>query len=366
MSALVVGGGPWGRLAAWRLARAGRRVRLLEGPGGAAGAVAAGMLGPGSEADDRDRELAPLLDRAFAGWDRLADELASESGMDPGLRRCGCLHVATRREHIPEIRHHAETLRELGLPGDWHAGSALREMEPGLGPAVAGGVVLAQEAEIEPRHLLRCLGEAGARAGVDAVPASARELVRDATGRTIGVVDDDGDEHRAALVVLAAGHAAVRLDSTVPLRPVKGQIVRLASTDGTVPLARTIRAPDVYVVPRRRDEVVVGASVEERSDRTVTAGVVLDLLEAAVRVCPELGELELRETAAALRPATPDGRPALGPDPRGGLVWAVGGHRHGILLLPVVAATIDAVAQGGGRDPALVGLAPERFATVAT
>ncbi len=49
--------------------------------------------------------------------------------------------------------------------------------------------------------------------------------------------------------------------------------------------------PEVYVVPRRAEEIAVGATVEEASDRRVTAGAALDLLEAAVAVCPELREL---------------------------------------------------------------------------
>ncbi len=120
------------------------------------------MLGPRSEADERDPALHPLLAAAFAGWPRLAEEVAADAGLDPGLRICGCLHVAARREHVAPIRHRAAMLAALGLPAHWLPGSALRELEPGLG-GVAGGLLLPEEGEIDPRRLMAALVRAGTR-----------------------------------------------------------------------------------------------------------------------------------------------------------------------------------------------------------
>jgi len=363
-SVVVVGGGPWARLAAWRLARAGRDVALIAGPQTPAGAVAAGMLGPRSEADERDPALYPLLAAAFAGWPLLADEVAADSGTDPGLRICGCLHVAARREHIAAIRHHAAALAALGTPAEWLPGSTLRELEPGLG-GVAGGLLLPEEGEIDPRRLMAALVRAGTRSGVRTVDAVGVEVIRGDGGRAAAVRDGQGRVHRGDTVVVAVGHPAPPPAGLVPIRPVKGQILRLrVPPDADVPLIRTVRTPEVYVVPRRAEEIAVGATVEEASDRRVTAGAALDLLEAAVAVCPELRELELHEASAAPRPATPDGRPAIGRDPHDGVFWAAGGHRHGILLAPLVAQGIDADLRGAPIPAALGGLAPGRFAAV--
>ena len=62
----------------------------------------------------------------------------------------------------------------------------------------------------------------------------------------------------------------------LPLRPVKGQILRLRGPG----LARhVLRTPDVYLVPREEGELVVGATSEEQGfDTTITAWAVMDLL----------------------------------------------------------------------------------------
>ena len=116
-----------------------------------------------------------------------------------------------------------------------------------------------------------------------------------------------------------------------------------------------MRTPDVYLVPRTGGEMIVGATVEDRGpDATVTAGGVLELLRAAYEALPGVTELELVEAAAGLRPASPDNRPIVGAGALEGLVWATAHWRNGVLLAPVTADAVAAVAVG---DPA-----PERFA----
>jgi glycine oxidase len=55
-------------------------------------------------------------------------------------------------------------------------------------------------------------------------------------------------------------------------------------------------------------------------------------------VLPEVEELELVETAARLRPATPDNIPVI--DEHDGVIWATGHFRNGVLLAPVTADSV--------------------------
>ena len=160
----------------------------------------------------------------------------------------------------------------------------------------------------------------------------------------------------------AAGHASGRLSPRVPVRPVKGQILTLAPrADHPSPLRRMVRTPSCYLVPRPDGRVVVGATQEERGDRDVTAAGLLGLLEDALRIAPELAELRLAGAAAGLRPATDDLRPAIGADDDG-LVWATGGFRHGVLLLPLAGDAIVAAARGEALPELARGFDPRRFA----
>jgi glycine oxidase len=358
---VVAGAGPWGLALAWRAAREGARVAVCDDGARPAGWVAAGMLGPWSEAGEDEEALQALMVRAAARWPGFADELAAASGRDPGYERSGALLVAARPDHVARVRRQRERLSRLGQEHAWVPGSRLRELEPGLSTAVAGGLHLPGEHQADPRRLLEALREACAAAGVVIRPAAAR-LLHDPGGRACGLATADGERIGSDRVALAAGWAAGRLAARVPLRPVKGQILRLATAAGAPPPVRhVIRAPSVYLVPRARGEVVVGATMEEAHDRRVTAGAVHELLDEAIHLVPDLRELAFAEAAAGLRPATPDGAPAIGEDPDDGLIWAVGGYRHGILLAPSVADALADLAAGRPMPAELAALSPSRF-----
>jgi glycine oxidase len=103
--------------------------------------------------------------------------------------------------------------------------------------------------------------------------------------------------------------------------------------------------------------------MEERGfDLTVTAGAVFGLLREAVELVPGFSELEIDECSAGLRPATPDGVPAIGPGVIPGLHWATGHHRGGVLLAPVTAELVVSGLLGEPPSPEGAPVAPARFA----
>jgi glycine oxidase len=361
----VIGAGPWGLAAAWRIASRGARVTLVDDGGEPTAAVAAGMLAPWSEVSDDERDMHRAMVAAAGRWPGFADELAAAAGLPSGFARTGSLLVAARPEHLPWVRRLRETLLLMGETADWRPGSRLRALEPGLAPAVAGGLDLPGEHQADPRLMLPALRAACADAGVEVAATPAERLERAAGGRIGGVALADGRRLTAGRVVLAAGWRAGRLAARVPLRPVKGQILTLSPRPGAAdpgaPIARIVRTPAIYIVPRPDGRVVLGATMEEAGDRDVTAGAVHELLDEALHVVPELGELVLAEALAGLRPAAPDGRPALGEDPADGLVWAVGGFRHGILFTPLVADALAAIVAEEPLPAEVEPFGPERF-----
>lgn len=351
----VIGAGVWGLAAAWRLATGGAEVVLVDDGEPPTATVAAGMLCPWSEhEDDGERAFYEVLRTAAAAWPAFAAELEAASGLPSGFHRCGSVYVAARPEHLGAVRRVRDTLARNGRPEDWQDADDLSAVEPGLGPAVSGGIALDDEHQADPAVLVAALRAAAEAAGTTIVPGSAR-----LTADGIGV---NGHRVAAGAVVNAAGHAASRLSSRVPVRAVKGQIVTLAARqDHPSPLRRMVRTPSCYLVPRPDGRVLVGATQEERVDRDVTAAGVFDLLEDALRIAPELAELRLAGTAAGLRPATADLRPAIGTD-ADGLVWATGGFRHGVLLLPVAAEAVAAAARGEEAPAGTELFDPGRFA----
>jgi glycine oxidase len=102
----------------------------------------------------------------------------------------------------------------------------------------------------------------------------------------------------------------------------------------------------VYLVPRA-DGVVVGATQYEHGRDTAPAvSGVRDLLDDACAVMPALGEYELAECAAGLRPTTPDNVPIVG-RLDGRTLVAAGHGRSGFLLAPWTADRIASELEVG-------------------
>ncbi|MER7974010.1 glycine oxidase ThiO [Streptomyces sp. NPDC096080] len=349
---LVVGGGIIGLVTAWRAALRGFSVTVADPePGRGAARVAAGMLAAVTELHYGEQTLLGLNLASAERYPDFAAELADVTGQDLGYRRCGTLAVALDADDRAHLRDLHALQRRSGLASEWLSGRECRRLEPMLAPGVRGGLRVDGDHQIDPRRLARALLIACERAGVVLHRSWAERLdvVRD---RAAGVTAADGTALAAGQVVLAGGSLSGRLAGVPepvlpPVRPVKGQVVRLTVPERYAPfLSRTVRAvvrgSHVYLVPRENGELVIGATSEELGwDTTVTAGGVYELLRDAHELVPGITELPLTETLAGLRPCSPDNAPLLGPTGLDGLLLATGHHRNGVLLTPV---TGDALA----------------------
>lgn len=369
---LVAGAGLIGLGVAWRAALAGLAVTVVDdAPGTGASRAAAGMLAPVTEAAYGEERLLALARASLARYPSFVAELEAASGRTVGLRTAGTLLVGFDADDMAALSELHAYQGELGLAGERLTSRACRQREPGLSPRIRGGLLVPGDHSVDPRTLHAALLTAATRAGVRVLAARVAALdVRD--GRVAGLRLADGSELAAGTVVLALGAHSARLPGVpagaVPVRPVKGQILRL---QGESVLAGTVRAlvrgRAVYLVPYGGDRLVVGATVEERGfDGRVTAGAVLDLLRDATEVVPGLSELELVETLARFRPGTPDNAPLLGPSVLPGLVLATGHYRNGVLLTPVTADAVAELLATGELPDVAVPFLPARFAAQAS
>jgi len=358
----VVGGGPIGLASAWRAAQRGLRVCVLDAGDAGAWRVAAGMLAPVAEAQFGEDALLELSLRAAACFPELCAELAEASGRDPGLHATGTLVVARDRDEAEALDRLLAFRQQLGLGVERLLPSAARRAEPALAPTVRLALDVAGDHSVDPRRLVPALAEAVRRAGGSIRRARVVDLTSDGD-RVTGVALENGETVAAGAVLVAAGAHAGRFGS-VPVRPVKGQILRLRDPRGAGLVERTIRTHDAYLVPRRDGRYVLGATMEERGfDTAPTAGGVFELLRDVSEVVPGVLELALEELLAGLRPATPDNLPAIGRGEPDGLFWATGHHRNGILLSGLT-GELAAAALCGEELPEWAAPAdPLRFAT---
>ncbi|MFF1697277.1 glycine oxidase ThiO [Streptomyces sp. NPDC058257] len=369
---VVIGGGIIGLVTAWRAAQRGLSTAVVDPePGGGAAQVAAGMLAAVTELHYGEQTLLGLNLASARRYPEFAAELAEASGRDVGYRACGTLAVALDSDDRAHLRELHALQERSGLTSEWLSGRECRRLEPMLAPGVRGGLRVDGDHQIDPRRLAAALLVACERAGVIFHRAWAERLTV-AGDRATGVVLADGTALEAGQTVLAAGSLSGRLAGVPegvlpPVRPVKGQVLRLTVPERYAPfLSRTVRAvvrgSHVYLVPRENGELVVGATSEELGwDTTVTAGGVYELLRDAHELVPGITELPLTETRAGLRPGSPDNAPLLGPTALPGLQLATGHYRNGVLLTPVTGEVLAHALTTGELPDEARGFTPLRF-----
>ncbi|MET7456359.1 glycine oxidase ThiO [Streptomyces sp. NPDC005574] len=369
---LVIGGGIIGLVTAWRAAQRGFGTAVVDpGPGGGAAQVAAGMLAAVTELHHGEQTLLGLNLASAGRYPDFVAELTDLTGHDLGYRRCGTLAVALDADDRAHLRELHALQGRSGLDSEWLSGRECRRLEPLLAPGVRGGLRVDGDHQVDPRRLAGALVAACERAGVvfHRTRADRLTVVR---GRAAGVTTAEGTALGAGQVVLAGGSLSGRLagvpdDVLPPVRPVKGQVLRLTVPKPYAPfLSRTVRAvvrgSHVYLVPRENGELVVGATSEELGwDTTVTAGGVYELLRDAHELVPGITELPLTETRAGLRPGSPDNAPLLGPTALPGLLLATGHHRNGVLLTPVTGDVLAHALTTGELPDEARPFTPRRF-----
>ncbi len=369
----VLGGGIIGLSVAWRACLSGMSVVLLERDelGGGATHVAAGMLAPVAEVEfgQAGRRVLELGVRSAGMWPDFVAELEQASGIDVGLRRTGTLVVARDDDEARELERQLAFRESLGLLALRLRASEAREREPALAPTVRLALEAPDDHSVDPRRVVAALRRACELEGVlvcEHRHVHGLELDADAT-RVVGVrvsrpwagdveaggvadgeVLEDGSCEsiyaRDVVVSMGAwsgGLAGLPEGADVPVRPVKGQIMRLRDPSGPGLLQRVVRFEGGYLVPRGDGSYVLGATMEERGfEPQATAGGVYELLRDGRELVPGISELRIEELGVGYRPGTPDNAPVIGPGALEGLTWATGHHRNGILLAPLTAELV--------------------------
>jgi glycine oxidase len=338
--AVIVGGGIIGLACAWRLARDGWRVTLLDGAPEAREAswAAAGMLAPHHEADGPG-PLWRLGCASLARWPGfLADLGVDQSAVD--LRLSGGLLPVLDHADLVAVQARRAFLERLAIPARWVDADEVRTLEPALSPACAGALLL-PGGQVNPRLVCTRLVEAGSQAGVTI------RYHTPVTGLEPGHVQVAGGETIAAdEVILASGAWTPALAALagidLPGQPVKGQMLRLRADDGL--LRRFVHCHHAYLVPRTGLGLVVGATmVADGFDKRDDPLAIEQLAAGARRLVPALGQAPIVEHWTGLRPRVAHGLPVID-RVRPGLTIATGHFRNGVLLAPLTADLVACIA----------------------
>ncbi len=357
----MIGGGIAGCSAAYYLSRQGRSVLLIERDAVAAHAsgFAFGVLLPRLFDDPSDP--ADELTRLSLELHReISDEL-SEGGQP--LRRDKASVLLALSEAS------AEQYRQLyrsrsSLLGDvrWLEYGELSHIEARIAPEIPGGLYLGDAAEISPSQFTNALWAAAESQGARLVNADVESISGGADGVTVTAGDA---EYSAARAIVAAGpwtsHLLETAGATVPVEPLKGQIVRL---NAPVPEMKVSLWWDADYAGSKPDGLLWCGTTEERVgfDEETTDSARDGILASARQVLPFLADAEVVTQTACLRPVSADGLPIVGAIAGNeSIIVATGGGRNGIVLGPAlgkVAADLSIDADPG-IDAGF--LSPSRF-----
>jgi glycine oxidase len=354
---LIVGAGIIGCAVAESLTRAGHTVRVVDmrAPGQGATQASAGVLAPYIEGHEAG-PLRSLGRRSLDLYDTYVRRVEAESGLPVRYARTGTLETALDEGHAARLRASQQALTAEGVAAEFLEGGALRAAEPAVSPAAVGALHVPLHGYVGVLDLTLALAAAAQKRGAVFTPGV--QVARVTVGKDGLIVHTNAGIIHAGQVVLASGSWTrdVTLDgvSPIPVTPVRGQLLHLAAGDAV--LRRVTWGADCYLVPWGDGTVLVGATVEHVGfDERATVPGVSGLLSAATRLVPALGGAAFSSVRVGLRPGSGDDLPLIGrSDVLPGLIYAVGHYRNGILLAPLTAGLVAALAGGGleGIDPA--------------
>ena len=363
---LILGGGIAGGAAALELAGRGAAVTLVDRdqPGTGATGASAGMLVPQYESGGPGPAFRfGLASKAL--WPGFARRLEALTQWPVGHRTDGMLVANRTPEEEEGARAALAWQREAGLAGEVLTPAEARRIHPGVSPEVRSWIWLPAEAQVDAQRLAVALAAAVLGAGGTVLAGKAAVEIRAEGGRVTAALLDDGTRVAADAVVLAAGawSPLVRgLPRALPVRPVRGQILRLLP-DSPPPWPLLADHRGRYLVPRQNGTILVGATVEDvgYDDGVTEAGRTI-LTEAALALFPSLEHAKVVERWAGLRPLSRDTLPVLGPEPAlEGLFYATGYGRNGILFAPLAARAMADLVLDGRTDVEWEPFAVKRF-----
>jgi thiazole synthase len=335
---LIIGGGVIGLAIAVELKLRKASVTVLSRNFSAAAThAAAGMLAPGAEKIPQGA-MHDLCRRSLFLYPDWTHKLEEFTGLNTGFWSCGTLTPVYEQKGERNCSFPSSSSSSVAY---WLDRENVHHHQPGLAPEVSGGWWYPEDAQVDNRALAQALLATAGCLGVELKEGITVEGIVQQQQQVVGVQTNAGQicaEH----YVLATGAWSNEL-LPLPVHPVKGEMlsVRVPEYLPELPLSRILYGQDVYIVPRRDRQIIIGATSEDVgfTPHNTPLGI-QTLLQRAIKLYPQLQHYPIQEMWWGFRPGTPDELPILGTSFCKNLTFATGHYRNGILLAPITAKLI--------------------------
>lgn len=360
----IIGGGLHGLTAALSLARARRRVVVIERDWvgrHASGATAAGVRTLG-----RDLAEVPISLEAMEMWHRI-EAIVDD---DCGFHAHGQMRIAEFDTHMPALTQREATVRGLGYGHEEMIDAAeLRRLVPNLSPHCVGALVARRDGAADPHRTIAAYRRACEAEGVEIVEGCA---VTAAERRGANWLLRCGERSFEAPAVINAagawaGRAAALFGDEIELG------VRASMMMVTERLA-PILDPVISVVGRAlsfkqsdQGTLVIGGGLQgaadvERRRSTVNFTELAKGARASADLFPMVAGVRIARCWTGIEAQTRDHIPVIGASPTApGLFHSFAYSGHGFQLVPVLGEIMKDLVVDGATSRSISAFAPARL-----
>ncbi|MGM0750905.1 MAG: glycine oxidase ThiO [Bacillota bacterium] len=351
---IIVGGGVIGCSIAYQLSKRGKKVLLIERNqlAGKASKAAAGMLGVQTELHGGS----PMYHLAMASrnmYSTLAEELKEISGMNIEYEENGMIKLAKTEEEAHDLLKVA-SIAAKEEQVEWLSPGSLSIYEPHLSKNVAGGLYIPKDGNVSALKLTQALGLAAARLGAEMKEFTDVYDFIIERSRITGIQTSIGPFYANETIVAGGAWSQSllkQLNKTFNTYPVKGECFSVKVSRKVV--ERTIFTDGCYIVPKMGGRLLIGATEKPHTfDETISVDGLLNLMQLATSILPDLAYAEWEKAWAGIRPHTHHGSPFIGRSEEwDGLSIATGHYRNGILLAPITGVMMADIIEGKDTHP---------------
>jgi glycine/D-amino acid oxidase-like deaminating enzyme len=362
---IIIGAGLMGVSTAFCLARAGKKVVLLEKENNAchASAVNAG----GVRRLNRSMEEIPISVAAMEMWPHLSRIVGSDCGFQP----VGQIRIATDEKALASFEKRVSMVEALGFFHEEMVNAAeIKKLVPAYAGNCKGGIVSRLDGHALPAHTLKAFSAAACSAGAESfTQCKVINICPGTNGFT--VFTEDGRTFESEIAINCSGawgkKIAAFFDDHLPIEPTGLSMMVTARMPRFIKPVIGVHGRKLSFKQMTNGTVVIGGAHRafldmEKEKTIVDFHEVKKSAEIVLKYFPIMGKTSIVRCWAGIEGFMSDGLPVIGEsNTTPGLFHVCGFSAHGFQLSPMIGRLVTSLVLGRKPELSLDAFSINRF-----